>query len=121
MEKSQDEDIGPDQLIAQQVTRYAEFPNLPRIKFAQPWATAAELQQSLRRFGKFAFDVISTNRVISRHKVDETIDVVTCLGRPSDAHAARVARERALRLAAKCFSTSSCVKLRPSSTAFNAS
>jgi hypothetical protein len=40
-------------------------------------------------------------------EIGKTIDIFACFRRPNYGHAARAERDRALRLPAKCFSTSS--------------
>jgi hypothetical protein len=66
-------------------------------------------------------NLIRSNGVMNGYEVHETVNIITSVGRPSYAHAARVARDRALRLAAKCFSTSSWENDLPSCTDFIAS
>jgi len=109
MEEPKDEDIGAHQLIAQKVIPDPEFPHLPRIVLAQPRASAGKIEQPLWCLFKFLLDLAGKISIVLGDEIDKAIDVVACLGRPSYRHAARAARDRALRLAAKCFSTSSWV------------
>jgi hypothetical protein len=83
------------------------FSNLPGIKIAEPWPPTWKLQQLLGCLAEFVLDFAGTNGIISRNEVRETVDIAPGVVGPYDTQAARVARERALRLSAKCLSTSS--------------
>lgn len=107
VEESQHEDVGSRQLIAEQVIRDAEFPNLSRFVLAQPNASARKVEQIFWCLFKRLLDLGSQPWVMCGDKVGKAVDIIARLERPPYDHAARAAFDRALRLAAKCFSTSS--------------
>ena len=113
--------ISASQRISQPIIVNTVFSHFTMIEFAQPWPTARKLQQPLWSLAEFFFDRISAARVVGGYEVSEAFDVFARFGSPFDTHAARVARARSLRRLEKCFSISSCVKVRPSSTDFSAS
>ena len=121
MEKAQDENILPSQLITEQIIANPIFPNFTGIEFAEPWPSPRKAEQFLWRLAKFSFNLGRENRVVMRNEINQAINVIASLMGPPYRHAARGARDRALRLAAKCLSASSCDKVLPSSTDFIAS
>ena len=95
------------ELISKQVVRNAIFANFSRTELMQWRTSPRELSQALRRFNQLQFNLFCAAGVIALYKVDQTLNVGTSFWRPSNGHAARADRCRALRLVAKCFSISS--------------
>ena len=80
MEESQHNDVRGRYFIAHQVSPHPEFPDLPRIKLAEPRAPAREIKQPLRHLAQLLLNLASKNRVMDGDEIDEAIDIIARLG-----------------------------------------